>query len=365
MLKFLRSTATLAALVIGIAGATLVLYAWRLPPFTSSIETTDNAYVRGQLTVISPQLAGYVAEVAVQDFQKVTAGQLLVRIDDRIFQQKLEQAKATLAAQKAALANSEQTRRSSEAKIKSSEAQVDSAKAALKAAEANWERIEPLLSRGVTTHKEADQARANLDQAKAALSQAQAAVEVARQDLAATLVNRSSLESAVQGAEAAVHLAEIDLQNTRIVAPRDGRLGEIGARIGQYVSAGTQLLEDRCAGACQPHRAHRAVLAGGRFRVQRPQGRQCHRQLHQGGSTRSRAHRHRSQPGSCGASCPGYVRRGQREHRSAGWPQKRCGDRWCGTPLVRSNSTGSPLCRLTRRNQTCGRIKTMGDPCRK
>jgi multidrug resistance efflux pump len=242
MLKFLRSTATLAALVIGIAGATLVLYAWRLPPFTSSIETTDNAYVRGQLTVISPQLAGYVAEVAVQDFQKVTAGQLLVRIDDRIFQQKLEQAKATLAAQKAALANSEQTRRSSEAKIKSSEAQVDSAKAALKAAGANWERIEPLLSRGVTTQKEADQARANLDQAKAALSQAQAAVEVARQDLAATLVNRSSLEAAVQGAEAVVHLAEIDLQNTRIVAPRDGRLGEIGARIGQYVSAGTQLL---------------------------------------------------------------------------------------------------------------------------
>jgi multidrug resistance efflux pump len=63
--------------------------------------------VRGQITVISPQLAGYVAEVAVQDFQKVKAGQLLVRIDDRIFQQKLEQAKATLAAQKAALANSE------------------------------------------------------------------------------------------------------------------------------------------------------------------------------------------------------------------------------------------------------------------
>jgi multidrug resistance efflux pump len=107
MLKFLRATATLVALLIGIAGATLVLYAWRLPPFTSSIETTDNAYVRGQVTVISPQLAGYVVEVAVQDFQQVQAGQLLVRIDDRIFQQKLEQAKATLAAQKAALANSE------------------------------------------------------------------------------------------------------------------------------------------------------------------------------------------------------------------------------------------------------------------
>jgi multidrug resistance efflux pump len=242
MLKFLRSTATLVALVIGIAGITLILYAWRLPPFTSSVQTTDNAYVRGQVTVISPQLAGYIAEVAVQDFQKVEAGQLLVKIDDRIFQQKLEQARATLVAQKAALANSEQTRHSNEAKIRSSEAQVDSTKAALKAAEANWERIEPLLSRGVTTQKEADQARASLDQARAALNQAQAAVEVSRQDLAATLVSRQSLEAAVQSAEAAVHLAEIDLQNTRIVAPQDGRLGEIGARVGQYVAAGTQLL---------------------------------------------------------------------------------------------------------------------------
>jgi multidrug resistance efflux pump len=242
MLKFLRSTATLVAVVIGLAGAALVLYAWRLPPFTSSVETTDNAYVRGQVTLISPQLNGYVAEVAVQDYQRVKAGQLLVRIDDRIYEQKLQQAKATLAAQKAALANSEQKRRSDEAKIKSGQAQVDSAQAALKAAEANWKRIEPLLARGVTTQKEADQARASFDQAKAALSQAQAALEVARQDLASTLVNRQSLEAAVQGAEAAVHLAEIDLQNTRIVAPQDGRLGEIGARIGQYVSAGTQLL---------------------------------------------------------------------------------------------------------------------------
>ncbi|MET0430620.1 MAG: HlyD family secretion protein [Microvirga sp.] len=242
MVKIFRSTATLVALVIGISGAALVLYAWRLPPFTSSVEATDNAYVRGQITIVSPQLAGYIAEVAVQDFQRVRAGQLLARIDDRIFQQKLEQARATLAAQKAALANSEQTRRSNEARIRASEAQVDSAKAALTAAEANWERIEPLLSRGVTTQKDADQARANLDQAKAGLSQTQAAVEVARQDLAATVVNRSSLEAAVQGAEAVVHLAEIDLQNTRIVAPQDGRLGEIGARVGQYVSAGTQLL---------------------------------------------------------------------------------------------------------------------------
>ncbi|MBB3018380.1 multidrug resistance efflux pump [Microvirga lupini] len=242
MSKFFRSTATLIAAFIGIAGVVLVLYAWRLPPFGSSVQTTDNAYVRGQLTVIAPQLAGYVAEVAVQDFQHVKAGQLLVKIDDRIFAQKLEQAKATLASQQAALANSEQKERSDRARIESSQAQVESARAVRTAAEANWNRIAPLLERGIATQSQADQARSALDQATAALHQAEAALTVSQQDLAATLVSRQSLEAVVQGAQAAVRLAEIDLQNTRITAPQDGQLGEVGARLGQYVSAGTQLL---------------------------------------------------------------------------------------------------------------------------
>lgn len=242
MAKFFRSTASIVAAIVGIAGAALVLYAWRLPPFTSSVETTDNAYVRGQITIVSPQLAGYVAEVDVQDFQHVKAGQLLVKIDDRIFQQRLQQAKATLASQQAALENSVQKERSDRARIESSQAQVDSARAVLNAAEANWNRIAPLLERGVATQSQGDQARASLDQATASLHQAEAALTVSRQDLASTLTNRQALDAAVQGAQASVRLAEIDLQNTRIVAPEDGRLGEIGARVGQYVSAGTQLL---------------------------------------------------------------------------------------------------------------------------
>lgn len=242
MSKFFRSSATLLASALGIAGVVLVLYAWQLPPFTSSVQTTDNAYVRGQVTTLAPQLAGYVAQVEVQDFQHVKAGQLLVRIDDRIYEQRLQQAKATLASQQASLANSEQRQRTAEAGILSSEAQVESAQAAVIAADASWKRIEPLLERGVTTQSQADQARAALDQATAALHQAQAAVEVSRQELTSTLVARQSLEAAVQGAQAAVRLAEIDLQNTRITAPQDGQLGEVGARVGQYVSAGTQLV---------------------------------------------------------------------------------------------------------------------------
>lgn len=154
MLKNFRSPTTLIVLLAGLAGLSLVLYAWRLPPFASSVETTENAYVRGYVTTISPQLSGYVAEVPVRDYEEVRAGQLLVRIDDRIYVQKLAQAKATLATQRSALANSFEQELSAKAGIAASEAQLDGAKAALATARATWDRIRPLADKGVATRRD-------------------------------------------------------------------------------------------------------------------------------------------------------------------------------------------------------------------
>lgn len=242
MTRLFRSVSSYVALAIGLVGLTVILYAWRLPPFASAVETTENAYVRGQVTVIAPQLAGYVAEVPVQDFATVRQGDLLLRIDDRIYAQKLEQARAGLAAQRAALANSDQARAAAEARLRAAVANVASAEAALRTAEANWGRIEPLRERGVVSQTSTDQSQQALDQARASFTASNAAAEVARQDIQTAIVNRQSLVAAVEGAEASVHLAEIDLGNTRVLAPQDGRLGEVSARLGQYVSAGTQLM---------------------------------------------------------------------------------------------------------------------------
>ncbi|SEG81549.1 HlyD family secretion protein [Bosea lathyri] len=241
MLKSLRSPATLLALLVAVSGALLVLYAWKLPPFGSAVETTENAYVKGQVTIISPQLAGYVKTVAVQDYQSVKAGDLIVEIDDRIYDQKVKQAQAVLAGQKANLANADQSISAAKARIGSSQAQIASAQAALRTAEANADRVSSLLEKGISTQATGDQATQALDQARAGLRQAEAALEVSRQDLQSIVVNRQSLEASVENAKAAVQLAVIDLQNTRVLAPQDGRLGEIGVRLGQYVAAGTQL----------------------------------------------------------------------------------------------------------------------------
>lgn len=229
------------AIAAGVVGGILVLYAWQLPPFHGSVETTENAYVRGQVTTISPQIAGYIVGVNVRDYQRVKANDELFRIDDRIYRQKLMQAQAILATKQAALDNSQQSQKSAEARIRSSQAQIEGAKAALEVAKANATRVEALLLRGVTTQSSADQARATLLQTQAELHQAEAAVDVAQQDLETIVVNKESLKADIANAEASVRLAEIDLQNTKIVAPRDGKLGEIGVRLGQYVSAGTQM----------------------------------------------------------------------------------------------------------------------------
>lgn len=227
---------------VALAGVLIVLYAWQLPPFTSPIQSTENAQVRGQTTLISPQLSGYVYEVPVQDFQFVKTGDLLVRLDDRIYKQRLDQALAQLDVQKASLANNLQQRRSAEATIVQRQAQLQNTVAQSRKSAADLRRNQALVTDGSVSKSELDVTRAADAQASAAVAEAKATLQIAREDLQTVIVNRGSLEASVANAEAAIQLARIDLDNTRIVAPRDGQLGQIGVRLGAYVNSGAQLM---------------------------------------------------------------------------------------------------------------------------
>lgn len=237
-----RHLASSVAIAIGLGGAVLALYVWDLPPFRTATEITNNAYVRGKLAMLSPRISGYVTAVEVQDFQHVNAGQELVRIDQDIYRHKLEQAAANLTMQKAALKAWAQKLTAAQARVRVAHAQIASAQAGLTAAQLRWDRISGLAQRGVASQKDRDDARATLDQASAAVRQGEASLEVAQQDEGTTRLSRLSLEGAVAGAEASVQLAQLDLDHTRILAPAAGRVGEAGARVGQYVTAGTQLM---------------------------------------------------------------------------------------------------------------------------
>jgi multidrug resistance efflux pump len=237
-----RSIRIAATVTLSLVSVLLVLAAWDLPPFAGGYQQTDNAYVRGRVTVIAPQVSGYVMRVLVHDYDVVRPGQPLVRIDDRIYRSRVEQARANLSAAKAALANSTQARASRSAGLEGQVAGVEGARAQLAKARADMARANDLARDGAISMRERDQTLGALAQAQAQLRQAQAGSEIGRQDIRTVEVGRGALEAQVAAARAQLHAAEIDLEHTVIRAPEGGVLGEVGIRVGAYVTNGSQLL---------------------------------------------------------------------------------------------------------------------------
>jgi multidrug resistance efflux pump len=228
--------------ILVIAALVAILMAWRVGPFAGGVESTENAYVRGQVTIVSPQVSGYVTQVPVKDFATVKAGDVLARIDDRIYRQRVAQARANVANARAALADNPQQAATRAATLRSQQAAIDAARAQLTRTQADNARIEALARQGFVANRERDASRAALRQAQADLRQAEAARTIAEEGIHSVEVGRGGLQASVEGAQAALRLAEIDLANTVIRAPVAGQLGEIGVRQGQYVTAGTQLM---------------------------------------------------------------------------------------------------------------------------
>ena len=105
-------------------------------------------------------------------------------------------------------------------------------------------RAADLASDGSISIRERDQTLAALAQAEAQVRQALAAADIGRQDIRTVDVGRGGLEAQVAAARAQLNAALIDLDHTVIRAPEGGRLGEVGVRLGQYVTNGTQLMAE-------------------------------------------------------------------------------------------------------------------------
>lgn len=234
--------AVVLMIVVALVGIALILRAWQLWPFNSSVASTDNAYVRGQITVLAPQVNGYVTEVLVNDFQHVRQGQTLLRIDDRIYRQRVAQAEAAVDIARAALANSDQSQAQDRAQIAAAQASLGAGRAELQRSSAELRRYEQLAAQQLISANDRDRFRTARSSAQAAVQQAQAQIRIAEQTLVSTDVARKGLQAQVENAQAQLELARIDLANTVIHAPRDGQLSEASVRVGQYVSAGSQLL---------------------------------------------------------------------------------------------------------------------------
>jgi membrane fusion protein, multidrug efflux system len=287
-------------LVVLLAGTMLfgVSRNWNSWVGNRETQETDDAYVRSDLTPLSTRVSGTVARVAVNDYQKVKAGDLLVQLKDEDYQAQVEQAAAVVRTAEAAIENIRRQRllqdarimqaeagiaaaqaqvaqaqsgiEASSAQVKDAEAAIEATKADVLRTESERRRQESLVEVGAATRQhleqvvaDADRFRATLAGREATLAQARAGVMARRSDLAqaeAALLGRSADHEAqcrqrdvidsqetqaradLAAKQAGLKLARTNLEYTQIVAPADGVVGERKVRPGQLVSPGTQVV---------------------------------------------------------------------------------------------------------------------------
>jgi membrane fusion protein (multidrug efflux system) len=206
------------------------------------LQTTDDAYVKADSTIIAPKVSGYIAEVLVGDNEPVKAGQLLARIDDRDFKTALNQAKADVAASEAAVRNLDAQIELQEPLIQQQAAEVEATEASLKFAQQERARYDELMKTGAGTIQRAQQTDAALRSQTAQLQQGKAGLIAANKKVEVLATQRAQAIAQLDRARAVEQQAALNLSYTEITAPVDGTVGARTLRVGQYVQAGTQLM---------------------------------------------------------------------------------------------------------------------------
>ncbi|MBN3778958.1 HlyD family secretion protein [Burkholderia sp. Ac-20345] len=237
-----RSPLKIACIAAAAVVAGIAVWACARPFFAPGAESTNDAYVQADFTLVAPRIAGQISDVLVGDNQSVKAGQLLVRIDDRDFRAALASAQADVAAARAAVANYD-------AEIVRQPSLVEQARATLRAdqagiafARANASRYQSLSDAGAGTAQEQQRASSALDAQLAQQAHDQAALTATGQNLDVLRSQRDKAAGALARAEAALEQATLNLSYTEIRAPVDGKVGRRSARVGAFVTPGAAIL---------------------------------------------------------------------------------------------------------------------------
>lgn len=227
-------------ILIALGLITLGLGYWFI--FARGIESTDDAYLKGNLTIISPKVSGYVVDVLIQDNQPVKKGDVIAQIDQRDFAARVQQAHAEAESLKAKYTILENQHLSQQEMVKQAQAGMNVAKASMFRAEKEFKRTSTLIKDGAISEQLNDQAVFEHKNSSASVQKSQAIYEAALIQLKVILAQMDEAKAQLKKAEAAIVLAEIDLQNTTIVAPKDGIVGNRGVQVGQLARPGLAMI---------------------------------------------------------------------------------------------------------------------------
>jgi membrane fusion protein (multidrug efflux system) len=236
----IKRVALALALTLGIAGA--VDFGYGYLTTGRYLESTDDAYVKADSTIVAPKVSGYIAEVLVSDNQPVKAGQVLARIDDRDFEAALAQARADVDASEAAVRNLDAQIALQQPIIEQESADVAAAEANLKFAQEEQARYDGLMKTGSGTIQRAQQTDAALREKIAQLQHGKSGLLAAQKKVDVLTTERAKAAAQVDRARAVERQMALNLSYTKITAPVDGTVGARSLRVGQFVQAGTQLM---------------------------------------------------------------------------------------------------------------------------
>lgn len=233
----LRAAVALAIIVlIGIA----VFYFTQ--PSTASGQSTDDATLAADYTLVAPRVRGQIAQVLVEDNQVVKAGDLLAVIDERDYQTALQGATADLAVAQAREATLDAQLQRQQDVIRQAAATVTADQASVSFAQQNAARYRRLAADGTGTVEEQQRNDSTLSQQTALRERDSAALDTGRKQLTVLGAQRAEAAAAAERAQHALDQAQLNLSYTKIVAPVDGVVGQRSVRVGAYVDAGTMLL---------------------------------------------------------------------------------------------------------------------------
>ncbi|HEX4050085.1 MAG TPA: HlyD family secretion protein [Steroidobacteraceae bacterium] len=228
-----------AGVIVALATIGLASRWWSVGRF---IEHTDDAYVGGNITEISPHVAGFIARIAVTDNQFVHAGELLIQLAPDDFQAARSHTAALLEQRRETVTNLTAQLALQRSLILQAQAELDAQRSALRFAAQDAQRYQDLATAHAGTVRDAQRSVTAWQSAAAAVSAAQAHLQAVRQQLMVLQASIGEARAASREAGAQLRSAELNLGYTQIRAPIDGYIGDRAAQVGAYVTAGTQLL---------------------------------------------------------------------------------------------------------------------------
>jgi membrane fusion protein (multidrug efflux system) len=206
------------------------------------IENTDDAYVGGDVTVIAPKVAGFIAQLDVTDNQQVHAGDLLLKLDDRDYRATLAKADAAVAVQQATLQNLDATRHLQEAMVAQAQAEISASDAEVVRTHDDQVRYKQLLTTDSASAQSAEAADTDYKRALADGEKYKAALAAEQRQLDVIAMQKLQVQAAVNEASAQRDLAQLDVGYTELRAPIDGTVGNRSAQTGAYATIGSQLI---------------------------------------------------------------------------------------------------------------------------